>query len=329
MAGIGLPYFKKGIQPYNPVFFAMVTLKNFLRLALLGLMLHSSTSCLRAQLTDFRHATLETPVSPRVKSLALQTTTGCKTEFEKVYAIHEWITHHISYSYAVSGSHYTGTDQVILGRKAVCQGYADLFAALCIASKVEARVVHGYGKTKTSDIGEATDSTNHAWNIVKIEGREYLVDACWDAGYYGNGKFTSDPRTSFFLSNPAVFALSHFPEHPEDQLLERPLTAKQFFGIPHVNSNIFAFSLRLMKYLPGSLKPGSTVKADLLVETACSFWVAFGDKDLQPLEALPNGSGQLVSLQFEVPNDFKGTARLYVSRPEEGLRHSVMEFVVN
>lgn len=50
--------------------------------------------------------------------------------------------------------------------KAVCQGYALLFYKLCKEWGIDCRIVGG---------------DNHCWNIVKMDGKWYNADVCWDA----------------------------------------------------------------------------------------------------------------------------------------------------
>jgi hypothetical protein len=62
-----------------------------------------------------------------------------------------------------------------INHTAVCQGYAVLFYRLALECGIDARVIAGKGKG-------ANGWEDHAWNIVKLGGNYYLLDATWDAG---------------------------------------------------------------------------------------------------------------------------------------------------
>lgn len=287
----------------------------------------------QAQREDYRIPLISHPASPRVKSQTLKTTQGCNTEFEKVYAIHEWITHNIAYSYAYGGDNYKGPEQVISARKAVCAGYADLFAAMCLEAGVQAWVVIGYGKNGTEDINPQSRETNHAWNMVKIDGHNYLVDACWDAGSYdkATGQFTFAPGTEYFLANPSQFILNHFPEQPENQLLDVKVTAEEFFSRPVVYSKMLEAGYRIVNQMPGMLQSGGVTELHLLSEARVKIAIQFDDgslltDDSDVLEVTT--SGQYSTVTITVPEYCKKVATLFVQQPGEMMYHGLMVFGV-
>ena len=102
---------------------------------------------------------------------------------------------------------------------AVCEGYAGLFNALAVKAGLESMVITGHGM----GFGQAPvpagssipgESSNHAWNVVKIDNGEWkLIDACWGAGHIG-GKgqpYTKFFKPAFFTMDNDEFGLRHFP----------------------------------------------------------------------------------------------------------------------
>lgn len=94
--------------------------------------------------------------------------------YQREKAIHDYIVKNYSYdvgdntgavkcqdSYSLSG--------LLKNGKGVCQGYAQLFWALCLNAKIPSGIVYG-----TAGGGP------HAWNIVNIYGECYHVDVTWD-----------------------------------------------------------------------------------------------------------------------------------------------------
>lgn len=57
----------------------------------------------------------------------------------------------------------------MIGKKAVCQGYTNLFYRLALEAGLDARIITGYG-----------NSGMRGWNIVKIGDAYYNLDATWD-----------------------------------------------------------------------------------------------------------------------------------------------------
>lgn len=109
----------------------------------------------------------------KAKDIVNNITTSNMSDLEKELAIHEYVVKNTAYDYdnyineTVPEDSYTAYGTLING-KAVCQGYADTMKLLLNLAGIEAKVVVGYA-------GEP-----HAWNLVKIDGEYYHLDATWD-----------------------------------------------------------------------------------------------------------------------------------------------------
>jgi hypothetical protein len=114
-----------------------------------------------------------TAVYNKAKSIVNSITSSNMSDLQKELAIHEYVVKNTAYDYdnyineVVPEDSYTAYGTLILGR-AVCQGYADTMKLLLNLAGIEAHVVVGYA-------GEP-----HAWNMVKIDGEYFHVDATWD-----------------------------------------------------------------------------------------------------------------------------------------------------
>lgn len=97
------------------------------------------------------------------------------TEYEKVKAVYDWITANIEYDFSYKVSRWR---EALVQKKSVCQGYAELFDVLCDDIGIESMIVTGIADGLGGWGG-------HAWNIVKINKKWYLVDATWDANGIG------------------------------------------------------------------------------------------------------------------------------------------------
>ena len=86
------------------------------------------------------------------------------TDLQKVIYLHDYITS--TKCYDLTYSKYSAYDILVTGT-AVCQGYAEAFWYLTYKLGIECKIV-------------ASDTLNHAWNIVKINGKWYQLDLTWD-----------------------------------------------------------------------------------------------------------------------------------------------------
>ena len=132
-----------------------------------------------------------------------QLSLGGKTTYQKVQAIYNWITANVKYDYSHMNDptywpQYTAYAAAVQ-KKAVCQGYANLFYRLANDAGIDCRIITGkaYNGTQTED---------HAWNIVRMEDEKYYcLDATWDAG--------SDPKDyDYFLKGLTSFSRDHQAE---------------------------------------------------------------------------------------------------------------------
>lgn len=70
---------------------------------------------------------------------------------------------------------------MMVNRSSVCDAYAKTMYMLLNMSGVGVRYVTGFIKDSPEDTAETVDmSVGHAWNMVKIDGQWYQLDATWD-----------------------------------------------------------------------------------------------------------------------------------------------------
>ncbi|MBI1226951.1 MAG: hypothetical protein GC192_17095 [Bacteroidetes bacterium] len=121
-------------------------------------------------------------------------------------------------------------------KKGVCADYSQIFKAMCDAVGLEAVVVTGDARDFHRPYRN-NQNNSHAWNAVKIDGQWRLMDATWAAGYVNPEvtKFTRKLFPGFFMTDPAWFVQSHFPDDEQWQLLETPINKKTFPDQPLIN----------------------------------------------------------------------------------------------
>lgn len=107
-------------------------------------------------------------------------------------------------------------------------------------ANIEARVISGYAKPYGYTIGDdvsKSDSCKHLWNSVLIDGKWFLMDCTWGAGFVKpkDKKYIRWPNDFYFFTDPEIFISDHFPMMDNDydtsckwQLLEMPITLETF-----------------------------------------------------------------------------------------------------
>ena len=153
-------------------------------------------------------------------------------DFKKAKMIHDLLALIIPYDMeGVKKSPMPPQDYwtVLKTGKGVCQGYALTYKKFCEIIGIECDYVFGWNRTAT-----------HAWNIVKLEGKCYLLDTTWDAGREVGGAFNKNYITEYFLIEPEVFKYQHFPEYEKHQLLKTPVASKEaFYALPDLKPIFF------------------------------------------------------------------------------------------
>ena len=146
-----------------------------------------TTAAQEQELTNYIHGTI-------LPQLALDG----KTTYQKAAAIYDWISKNVRYDYENlnDGDYmlkYTAYAAAI-DKKAVCQGYANLFYRLANSAGIDCRIITGRGNSGSGWL-------DHAWNIVQMDdGKYYCVDVTWDEGRSSH---------SYFLKGLTEFSKNH------------------------------------------------------------------------------------------------------------------------
>ncbi|WPP52566.1 transglutaminase domain-containing protein [Catalinimonas niigatensis] len=172
-----------------------------------------------------------------VQELARYLVKPAKNDFEKVRSFYVWMAENIAYDVNLFRTYRPGSsltitaEDVLKKRKAVCQGYADLFTALSQEVGIKSQLVAGYSKGFGNQNRKDFSTADHAWNAVYLDGKWYLLDATWGAGGLNDKmQYVSKFNEQYFLSDPKIFIKDHMPLQPMWQLLDCPISMQAFTG---------------------------------------------------------------------------------------------------
>ncbi len=117
------------------------------------------------------------------------------TDLELALLIHDYLAANYEYdtAFATGADMYTGYGLLVNGM-AVCQAYAETFAYLMMQFGVNTALCE-------------SDSLNHAWNIIELDGKEYHLDVTFDDPTYDrDGRVR---HTNFLVSTTVLKANDH------------------------------------------------------------------------------------------------------------------------
>ncbi|KAA3437814.1 transglutaminase domain-containing protein [Rufibacter hautae] len=154
-----------------------------------------------------------------------------KTPQEKVKGLYDWLATNVAYDVqALARKPLFYEKQALIAqtlstRKALCQGYAEVFQEVCAKMGVPAYVVTGFVIPRGM-----SQSMTHAWCAAQLQGQWYLFDPTWGAGVVEKGVFISRANTKYFMVSPAKMIQTHMPFDPMWQLQTQPLTYSEFIS---------------------------------------------------------------------------------------------------
>jgi len=162
----------------------------------------SQYSCRASTAATLYLDTVET--NPAVTAQAQAIVSGLSDDMLKLKAIYDWVTTTIFYDYGMlegKSPRFVTAAYTLDFKRSVCEGFANLTAAMCQAVGIPCRVVTGFaagvGTDSTIDSvwscyenwlengdleafqQEMAQYTNHAWNEAYVNGRWVTLDTTW------------------------------------------------------------------------------------------------------------------------------------------------------
>ena len=161
-------------------------------------------------------------------------------DYHIVKRIHDWIADNIAYQFGSDWRIYN----FLKSKKTNCTGYSSLFRTMTKYAGISSKTVFGYSRTYQYANGR---HGNHAWNIVIINGKKYLVDITHDRrmrihggefgekGPYADNELFIDPQYKIWINLP-------YSEH--HQLIEKPISYDEYINPPRKGLAFIKYGLK-------------------------------------------------------------------------------------
>lgn len=127
------------------------------------------------------------------------------SDLEKEAEIYDWVLRNVAYD----DSHMDALEETVpksytpygglVDRAGVCLGYASTFQVLTELAGVECITVLGTGHS----------TEPHAWNMVRLNGEWYGVDATWDWSFYSSGMMNGREWRFFNVTSDYLARTNH------------------------------------------------------------------------------------------------------------------------
>ncbi len=200
-----------------------------------------------------------------LNTLAKKLTLPLNTDVEKFRALYKWVCSNIEFDYSLYQTHNRArqktksegewkqwnksftrkTLKVLLeNKRTVCTGYAYLLKELAAQANIRCEMVHGYGRTATSNV--VSGYPNHSWNAVLLDNKWYLCDPTWSSGAYNATatKFEKKFEDGYFLAAPELFIRNHYPTDSAWMLMKEKLSQADFVNRPLIYANAFKYRIK-------------------------------------------------------------------------------------
>ena len=190
-----------------------------------------------------------------IVQLAKSITAGITGDYDKAIALHDWVCNNIYYNYDAYYGRTSFGDNTAFGtlqsRTSVCEGYANLTAALFRAAGIPAKKIVGFALGVSTNGSwpanfDPSSTSNHAWIEAYLDGRWVIIDSTWNSNNsweHGQPSNSSGLRSyRYFDISPEFFAMNHainsYSETDIDAFVsQQTRTAAPFTGTVMVNGS--------------------------------------------------------------------------------------------
>ncbi|NJN50256.1 MAG: hypothetical protein HC798_03630 [Polaribacter sp.] len=164
----------------------------------------------------------------------------------------------------------------------VCEEYAQSFTKICDLLSIESQVLKGNARNNAEEIGVFSNTSNHAWNVVKIDEKWLIIDATWGAGFEQNGVWVQQFTPYYFDIPYHKILKSHLPFDKAWLLRFGRITDEQFFNQPIFTDDFLITDATLVNPKSGIIKINNDDDINIVIKNLkATDKIAFGIKGLR------------------------------------------------
>ena len=226
-----------------------------------------------AQISDFEHIDFRKADSialsyndedlSNLPELSSKLTANLTTDVERFRSIYRWVCANIKNDYDLYQTNKYKRERLkndslkfkvwnanfrkklfkklLKNKRTICTGYAYLVKELAAFANLKCEIIQGYGRVSTTDIENLT-LPNHSWNAIKLNDKWYLCDPTWASGVPNpeTNQFRFQYNDGFFLTQPKLFAINHFPVEAKWWLTKSDVVSfEDFLAAPVIYGNAY------------------------------------------------------------------------------------------
>ncbi len=163
------------------------------------------------------------------------------SDYEKVKYVYETLISQVDYD--ADSQNNQNIISVFIGKKTVCQGYADATQYLLWQLGVSSIVVTGLA-----------GGDNHAWNLVNLDGEYYYIDTTWgNTHFLGELQGAKKIDYGYLCASTQDLAATHTADMPFDLPACESVTDNYFYqeGLYFETADLSAIGSRIRENIDG------------------------------------------------------------------------------
>ncbi len=234
-------------------------------------------------------------------AIVREASASCQDEVCRIRGMFMWITRNVDRDCTPGGrlertngsASYTFRE-----RRGTSAGFASLMSEMCRMSGIHCEMTSGLVKTDVRQIGNMDEQSDLGyWNIVRANGRWFVLDAFLGAGECQGKSFVRKSTDAWFFTNRRLFSLSHLPAESRQQLVDSPRSRPEFLAGPVMGPISAILGVLPMPDQRGTVRG----RADSTVTLRFQIWPASMMERIGKVEARCDGS--LHPADFESADD--------------------------
>ncbi|MFT6395931.1 MAG: transglutaminase-like putative cysteine protease [Bradymonadia bacterium] len=238
-------------------------------------------------------------------SVAAYLAANTQGEADLAKAVHDFVALHVEYDAAALEMDWRSrapqdAATVFRSGRGVCAGYANLYAV--VATRAGLNALYIVGDSRSATTGEVAD-VGHAWNVVKVNGAWYHIDATWNSGGVSDGHFEERYSTDYLFTPAHIFGETHYPDNPQWQLMSNPIDRTAFARRLIVRPGFHAAGLQILQPTTWPTETGSSARVVIDNPGAESIWLQISrpNSDEKTECARPSDSSR-IDVSCDVPS---------------------------